>query len=332
MRGLPRPTKRTGRIAALTAGSLVIVPLLGMSASADSSGTVTPFVDCVTTNPTTGEITAYFGYSNTLPNQMVIAVGDNNQFFPADAFQGQPNYFDIGDYPRVVAVDFDPVIFPSIAWVLDGAEADASAASPACASGVTTPADQVGATTATLTGVVVPDGVDTTYHFEWGLTASLGQNTPVGDGGSGGPARLVQTGLTGLAPNTQYYYRLDENSGFAPDQGQILSFTTTSAPPLALTTVTLPEGSVGAGYAATLAATGGIGPYTWSITAGALPPGLSLNAATGAITGTPTAKTSAKFTVTVTDSNPQGKVTVTGRFEIRIEKAAKTAGTAKPVS
>src|SRR5207253_85306 len=63
----------------------------------------------------------------------------------------------------------------------------------------------------------------------------------------------------------------------------------------------LPGGQVQSSYNASLAATGGTPPYTWSVTAGALPAGLTLNPSTGAIAGTPSAGPGA-FTVTVTDS------------------------------
>jgi hypothetical protein len=63
----------------------------------------------------------------------------------------------------------------------------------------------------------------------------------------------------------------------------------------------LPGGIVGTAYATTLSGTGGIPPYTWTITQGALPAGLALSS-TGAITGAPTAAGTASFTVTLTDS------------------------------
>jgi sugar lactone lactonase YvrE len=73
-------------------------------------------------------------------------------------------------------------------------------------------------------------------------------------------------------------------------------------PPLAITTPSLPGGLVGVAYSQTVAATGGAAPYTWSIFSGTLPAGLTLNAATGAISGTPTATGTSNFTIMVTDS------------------------------
>ena len=67
------------------------------------------------------------------------------------------------------------------------------------------------------------------------------------------------------------------------------SFTlTVNPPPLVISTTSLPGGTVGTAYAATLSATGGSGGNTWSIPSGPLPAGLSLDKQTGAISGTPT--------------------------------------------
>jgi Putative Ig domain/Glycine rich protein/IPT/TIG domain len=73
-------------------------------------------------------------------------------------------------------------------------------------------------------------------------------------------------------------------------------------PPLKVTTTSLPAATGGQPYTATLAATGGVTPYAWSVTAGSLPPGLSLNASTGVISGTPDVTGTYAFTVTVTDA------------------------------
>ncbi len=66
------------------------------------------------------------------------------------------------------------------------------------------------------------------------------------------------------------------------------------------TTTTLPDAFVPVNYSAQLAAQGGTPPYTWSVSAGALPPGLSLSAA-GLISGAPTVTGSYTFTAQVTD-------------------------------
>jgi hypothetical protein len=64
----------------------------------------------------------------------------------------------------------------------------------------------------------------------------------------------------------------------------------------------LPEGFAGAKYSAQLQQSGGIGPYSWTLSSGTLPAGLNLTAS-GAITGTPTTTVSATpLTFSVTDS------------------------------
>jgi hypothetical protein len=63
-----------------------------------------------------------------------------------------------------------------------------------------------------------------------------------------------------------------------------------------------PDGRVGVAYSHTFPAAGGTAPYTFSVTAGYLPPGLSMTASTGAVAGMPTLYGVFPFTVTVTDS------------------------------
>src|SRR5262245_29339239 len=63
----------------------------------------------------------------------------------------------------------------------------------------------------------------------------------------------------------------------------------------------LASGHVGAAYNQTLSASGGNGPYQYSVTAGSLPAGLNLSR-NGKITGTPLARGQARFTITATDA------------------------------
>jgi hypothetical protein len=67
---------------------------------------------------------------------------------------------------------------------------------------------------------------------------------------------------------------------------------------------------VGKPYSYAIAVTGGVLPYSFSIISGALPPGLTLNSSTGAITGTPTAAGSFSFTVQVVDARGNSAGTV----------------------
>ena len=73
---------------------------------------------------------------------------------------------------------------------------------------------------------------------------------------------------------------------------------------LTLKPSTLPAATVGQSYqcGSDITASGGKAPYTYAVSAGSLPPGLSLNPSTGAITGTPTAGGTFTFTVMATDS------------------------------
>jgi hypothetical protein len=87
-----------------------------------------------------------------------------------------------------------------------------------------------------------------------------------------------------------------------------LTLTVVAAPPpppvpaLNITTTNLPSARRNKNYSRTLAATGGVTPYAWRIAGGALPPGLTLNATTGVISGRATTIGSYAFTVEVGDS------------------------------
>ncbi len=91
-----------------------------------------------------------------------------------------------------------------------------------------------------------------------------------------------------------------------------------SLPPVI--TLSCPTGTaqVGIAYASALTASGGVAPYTFSITSGALPPGLTLNTSTGAITGTPTTAGIYNFTAQVVDLKGN---TATGSFSITVTSA-----------
>jgi len=80
------------------------------------------------------------------------------------------------------------------------------------------------------------------------------------------------------------------------------SLSITVAAAVSVTTATLPNGAVGTSYSQTVAATGGTGSYTWAITSGSLPGGLTLTASSGRISGTPNSAGTFSFTIRATDT------------------------------
>ena len=88
----------------------------------------------------------------------------------------------------------------------------------------------------------------------------------------------------------------------SPPATALAALAITIRSPLSITTTSLPSGTVDIPYSATLAATGGLPPYTWSVTLGTLPNGLTLNAGSGVISGAPAAAGTFNFTLQVSDS------------------------------
>lgn len=79
-------------------------------------------------------------------------------------------------------------------------------------------------------------------------------------------------------------------------------YTPYVCPVLTLNPTTLPGGTAGSAYSQSLAQTGALGAPSYAITAGALPPGLTLSTG-GTLSGTPTATGTFNFTATVSDAS-----------------------------
>jgi large repetitive protein len=90
-----------------------------------------------------------------------------------------------------------------------------------------------------------------------------------------------------------------------------------------------PRAEVGIRFGATATATGGTSTYTWTLASGALPAGLALNAASGAVAGTPQSPGNFAFALTATDAEGRvatanGALIVAPRLAIRTTRL-KTA-------
>ena len=107
-------------------------------------------------------------------------------------------------------------------------------------------------------------------------------------------------GLSGVPTSSGTFaatFVATDRSGATASQG--CGFTI--APPLTVNTLSISDASQSSPYAQTLFASGGKGPYVWTLTAGSLPPGLTLSS-NGTISGTPTQLGPSTFIATVTDS------------------------------
>ena len=134
------------------------------------------------------------------------------------------------------------------------------------------------------------------------------------------------TGIISGTPTAQGTFNFSVNVVDADGRSatQTLTIATGSAAiPISITTSSLPGATVGDNYSQTLSATGGVTPYTWSISVGALPAGLSLAAGTGRITGIPTTVGDVNFTVQVTSATG---TSATQPLTISVVAAGSTPG------
>ena len=124
-------------------------------------------------------------------------------------------------------------------------------------------------------------------------TVIAGASITVGDGSDVAGRLLAGTGATGAV--TMAGAGGNTIGGCAVPTGA-------PCPTITLNPATLPNGTAGTAYSTTVSATGGTAPYTFALTAGTLPAGLTLNPVTGQISGTPTTAGTSNFTVTATDA------------------------------
>ncbi len=138
------------------------------------------------------------------------------------------------------------------------------------------------------------------------LTAGGGQLPYTWSISSGSlPAGLTLNSATGIISGTpattgvfNFTAQLMDATSFATEQ--TLSIAVYA--PLSIATASVFAGFINAAYSQTLAATGGLPPYVWSIESGSLPEGIALDSASGMLYGTPTATGNFLVTVKVTDA------------------------------
>ncbi|MEW6128144.1 MAG: putative Ig domain-containing protein [Acidobacteriota bacterium] len=163
----------------------------------------------------------------------------------------------------------------------------------------------------TITTTSVPAGtVNTAYSTTFAATGGV---TPYSWSVVSGalPNGLQLNSATGVLNGTptttgSYTFTVQVSDAQTPPATNAKQFSlVVNAPPVAtlnITTTSLPNGKIAVAYQQTLQATGGVSPYSWSLASGALPKGLTLNSATGVISGTPVKKGTWSFVARVRDS------------------------------
>ena len=180
--------------------------------------------------------------------------------------------------------------------------------------------------TSTLPGATSQTGYSQTLQasggtpaYTWSITSG---SLPAG-------LTLSAAGLlsgTPTASGTSSFTATVTDSGSPAQATSVAMTVATAAPavsPLTITSSTLASGSNGTAYSQSLQASGGTPAYTWSITSGSLPAGLTLAATTGTISGTPTSSGTTNFTTAVKDNgNPVQIVSATTSITVAATQAS----------
>lgn len=147
-----------------------------------------------------------------------------------------------------------------------------------------------------------------------GLTLNASSGAIVGPPTSGGNFNLTITATDSSTGN---------GAPFTASKAYTLSI---GAPTVAITPASLPAATVATAYNQTITASGGTAPYTYAVTAGSLPAGLTLSPA-GVLSGTPTANGTSNVIITATDSSAgAGPYTGSKAYSIAVGAQAPIAG------
>ncbi|MGB8770390.1 MAG: Ig domain-containing protein [Candidatus Korobacteraceae bacterium] len=186
----------------------------------------------------------------------------------------------------------------------------------------------------TITNTSVPGGVvQSPYSVTFGTTGGQAPFTWTLNSGTLPPGLTLSSGgvISGTPLNSDlnsdgtaktYNFTVKVTDSQTPTAAyQTGAFSIIINPLPIVTSTTLPNATLGVAYITVLTNSGGLAPFSWSITAGSLPPGLTLSASAASISGTPTGLAQTyPFTIQVTDADSntataQVSITVAGELQ-----------------
>jgi hypothetical protein len=161
---------------------------------------------------------------------------------------------------------------------------------------------KVGSTLTTASGSTVvltnSGGTSCPANVFW----QVGSSATFGTGSSFTGNVLALTSITLTTGANLNGRALARNGAVTLDTNQVTSCAApTTCPTITVNPATLPDGQVGIFYTQTVTASGATGPFTFAVTSGTLPAGLTLNGSTGLVSGTPTAGATSNFVITATN-------------------------------
>jgi hypothetical protein len=196
--------------------SMTNAPTVTTGAVNDATSTGATLTGSV--NPNGAQTTYYFEYG-TSPNYGATTV-------PSDVGSGSDSVS--VTYALADLIPGDSYHYRLVATNLDGSSYGEDAtfqtsAAPSVSTGTATP---ISSTSESLAGTINPNGVDTTYYFEYGTSASFGETSPVIDGGGGQSPVSVTITIANLTAGATYDYALVASSAL----GTVVGATSTFQP------------------------------------------------------------------------------------------------------
>jgi hypothetical protein len=198
-----------------------LTPPGATTAAATGIGTTTATLNG-TVDPNSRDTTFYFEYGTSTSYGTKTAVKSAGS-------SASPQNESVGISRLAVGKTYHfRIVATSDAGTTTGADGTFTTSSAPVA--VTADATAIAVTTATLRGQVTPNGLATTWWFEYGTSTAYGSKTASRSAGSGTSARAVTDGITRLTAGRSYHFRLVAQNSSGRVYGADRSFTTVGAP------------------------------------------------------------------------------------------------------